>query len=206
MSALPDDSWFLALRPQPELLTAEQYDSLPEEISKAIEVVGGYVFFCEAPAWGHQVVARRLANLLEQHAREAMKRGSGCLTVANDVDLRLRDVPLVVRRPDVVLNRCVEDRERIRAEHALLVVEIVSPSSEVVDSSDKLAEYAKAGIPNYWIVRRDEIGISLVECYQLDPASMTYKHLGTFMRDELGGYPEIKVPIPIILEWPELQV
>jgi Uma2 family endonuclease len=37
----------------------------------------------------------------------------------------------------------------------LLVVEIVSPGSEAVDEVVKLREYARAGIPRYWMVERD---------------------------------------------------
>ncbi|WP_432924980.1 hypothetical protein ACQPZZ_31245 [Microbispora sp. CA-135349] len=36
MTALPDDSWLLSIRPQPALVTAEEYDALPEEIARAI--------------------------------------------------------------------------------------------------------------------------------------------------------------------------
>ncbi|GAA3281645.1 Uma2 family endonuclease [Dactylosporangium vinaceum] len=37
----------------------------------------------------------------------------------------------------------------------LLVVEVVSPSSDLIDRIIKKAEYAKAGIPRYWFVERD---------------------------------------------------
>lgn len=37
----------------------------------------------------------------------------------------------------------------------ILVVEIVSPGSEAMDEMVKRREYAKAGIPRYWIVDRD---------------------------------------------------
>ncbi|WP_372974669.1 hypothetical protein [Microbispora sp. GKU 823] len=71
-----------------------------------------------------------------------MSKGHECLTVNNDVDLRLRDLPLLNRSPDVALCRCLdrERGERLRAEHALLVVEIVSPGSETQDTTDKLGE------------------------------------------------------------------
>lgn len=36
-----------------------------------------------------------------------------------------------------------------------LVVEIVSPGSEAMDSVTKVREYASAGIPQYWVVDRD---------------------------------------------------
>ncbi|PWR11335.1 Uma2 family endonuclease [Micromonospora acroterricola] len=37
----------------------------------------------------------------------------------------------------------------------VLVVEIVSPGSEAMDSVTKVREYASAGIPQYWVVDRD---------------------------------------------------
>lgn len=55
----------------------------------------------------------------------------------------------------------------------LLVVEVVSPSSEVVDRTIKKAEYANAGIPRYWIVERDPVGT--VERYTLDTGTGEYE-------------------------------
>jgi Uma2 family endonuclease len=207
MTALPENSWLLGLRPQPKRVSADEYEALPEEISRAIEVVDGYVVYCEAPSPEHQTACRRLANLLEHYARAAMRRGHGCLTVNSDIDLRLRDVPLLNRRPDVVLYRCLdrERNERLRPEHVLLVIEIVSPGSETQDTTDKLGEYAKAGIPYYWIARLDATGLAVVERYQLDPAARLYKHIGTFMKEEGGAAPTVVNPIPATLDWADLE-
>jgi Uma2 family endonuclease len=38
----------------------------------------------------------------------------------------------------------------------LLVIEIVSPGSEAMDEVTKRREYASAGIPQYWVVDRDD--------------------------------------------------
>ncbi|GGO82072.1 Uma2 family endonuclease [Nonomuraea cavernae] len=208
MTALPDDSWLLNIRPQPSRVTAEEYEALPEEIARAIEIVDGYVVFCAAPTPDHQTAGRRLTNLLERYADAAMREGHPCLSVNNDVNLRLRDLPLLNRRPDVVLYRCLdrERGERLRAEHALLVVEIVSPGSETQDTTDKLGEYAKAGIPHYWIVRLDRTGVSIIERYRLDSATRSYKHTGTFMKDEPGESPLISNPIPVVIDWAALEV
>ncbi|MFC4058719.1 Uma2 family endonuclease [Planomonospora corallina] len=108
MTALPADSWLLSIRPQPARVTAEEYEALPEEIARAIEIVDGYVVYCAVPTPDHQTAGRRLADLLERYARAAMGDGHECLTVDNDVDLRLRDVPLLNRRPDVTLYRCLD--------------------------------------------------------------------------------------------------
>jgi Uma2 family endonuclease len=64
------------------------------------------------------------------------------------------------RRPDVTVYRRIDkDRGRWRrkpyASDCLLVLEIVSADSVTVDIRDKLAEYAAAGFPHYWIVRMD---------------------------------------------------
>ncbi|MEO3884091.1 Uma2 family endonuclease [Nonomuraea sp. B5E05] len=206
MTALPEDSWIHSIRPQPSRISAEDYEKIPEEISRAIEIVDGYVVYCESPTPGHQIAGRRLANLLEHHARQAMSRGHECLTVANDVDLRLQDVPLLNRRPDVVVYRCLDEErgERLRAHHALLVVEIVSPGSVTQDTVDKVAEYAKAGIPHYWIVHLDQTGASTIERYRLDPASMLYKSVGTLMT-EADPAPTITNPFPLTIDWEDLR-
>ncbi|MEO3868395.1 Uma2 family endonuclease [Nonomuraea sp. B12E4] len=206
MTVLPEGSRLHSIRPQPSRVTAEEYEELPEEIARAIEIVDGYVVFCEAPTPDHQTAGRRLANLLERHARQAMSRGHECVTVNNDADLRLRDAPLLNRRPDVVMYHCLdrERAERLRAQHALLVVEIVSPGSETQDTTDKLGEYAKAGIPHYWIVRLDQTGVSIIERYRLDLAPMLYKHVGTLMK-EADPAPAITNPLPLTIDWAELR-
>lgn len=104
MAALPDDYWLLSSRRQPAQMTAAEYEALPEDISKMIEVVDGYVVFCESPTRRYQRAGRRLANLIERHAQSAMRRGHECVEVDTDIDLRLCDVPLCNRQPDVVLH------------------------------------------------------------------------------------------------------
>jgi Uma2 family endonuclease len=205
MTALPGDDWLYTIKPQPELVTAEMYQRLPEEISRAIEIVDGYIVYCEAPSPQHQIAARRLANMIESAARAATRRAGGCLTVNTGVDLRLRDIPLLNRRPDVVLYRCLDEGERLRADHAQLVSEIVSPTSETTDEVDKLGEYARAGIPHYWIVRLDATGVSIIERYRLDRATSQYKHVSTHMKDEAGSPPSLTNPIPLTIDWTELE-
>jgi Uma2 family endonuclease len=205
MTALPGEDWLQSITPQPARITAEMYQRMPEETCRAIEIVDGYIVYCEAPTPQHQLAARRLANLIEGAARAATKKSGGCLTVNIDVDLRLRDIPLLNRRPDVVLYRCLDADERLRAEHAQLIIEIVSPGSQTTDEVDKPGEYARAGVPHYWIVRLDATGVSVVERYQLDHATSTYKHVGTLMKDEPGSAPTLANPIPLTIDWEELE-
>ena len=72
MTAFPGEDWLFSIKPQPARITAEMYQRLPEETSRAIEIVDGYVVFREAPSPQHQLAARRLANLIERAARAAV--------------------------------------------------------------------------------------------------------------------------------------
>ncbi len=66
--------------------------------------------------------------------------------------------PATVRIPDlVVVPRSVAQQSpaRYRADDVALTVEVVSPGSIGTDRVTKFAEYAKAGIGDYWIVDLD---------------------------------------------------
>jgi Uma2 family endonuclease len=204
VSRAPQDDWLRNLRPQPERLTAAQYEELPEELCRSIEVVDGYIVYCEAPTPEHQRAGRRLANLLEGAARKAMTEGHECLDVDTDVDVRLRDLPLLNRRPDVVLYRSLERDQRLYGQDVVLMVEIVSPGSQTQDTADKVMEYAQAGIPHYWIVWIDTVGVSQIELYRLDRATSAYKHVGTVMREE-RSVPRLEVPVPVEIDWDALR-
>lgn len=169
MTALPE--WMVS---QPEGLTAEDYDALPEEISRRIEVIDGVPRLSPSPSWPHQVVGRHLANAVETAV------GPGYI-VATDFDLRLRDVPLLVRRPDIVVfDASVPGNGRPRPEHCLLVIELMSPGSVTTDRVDKPAEYATVGIQHYWRIEDvdEEDRTMTVFRYQLDPMTRTYAQVG----------------------------
>jgi hypothetical protein len=75
--------------------------------------------------------------------KEADRRHQTCHRVANDLDVLIAEAPrLHFRCPDVSV-----------ASGCLLVLEIVSADSVTTDIRDKRAEYAAAGIPQYWIAR-----------------------------------------------------
>src|SRR5467141_1008854 len=153
----------------PDGLSAAEYERLPEEICRRIEVVDGAIIVSAAPRRLHQDIARRLANALEAACRPG-------LAVSTDIDLRMRDVPLLNRRPDVVVyDASLPDDAVLRPQHCILVAEVMSPGSVTTDQTDKPAEYAAAGIGHYWRMEHDAdlSGLS-VFCYRLDPTTGTY--------------------------------
>jgi Uma2 family endonuclease len=157
----------------PDGLSAAGYEALPEDICRRIEIVDGAVMVNVAPYRLHQDICRRLANALETACRPA-------LAVSIDVDLRLRDIPLLNRRPDAVIyDASLPDDALLRPQHCALVVEVMSPGSVTADQTDKPAEYAAARIPHYWRIERDAAEQALsVFTYRLDPTTATYASAG----------------------------
>lgn len=153
-----DWNWLRQSLGTPEI-TLEVYASIPEELGRQIEVVDGRIIRCESHTPEHQTIQHNLVSALRDAAKYMDAREQSCHKVIGDVDMLLTEVPrLHYRRPDVVVYRCIEsDRGRWRrkpyASDSLLVIEIVSPGTVVTDTRDKLAEYAQARIPHYWVVQ-----------------------------------------------------
>ena len=167
MTALPD--WMVL---PPGGLSVEAYEALPEDICRRIEIVDGSIIVSPAPRRVHQIIARRLANALEAACGRQ-------LAVATDVDLRLRDIPLLNRRPDVVVYDAALPADAVlRPEHCTLVVEVMSPGSVTTDQTDKPAEYAMAGIKHFWrLEATDDVSLTVFR-YRLDPTTRVYTSSG----------------------------
>jgi Uma2 family endonuclease len=167
MTALPD--WMIL---SDAGLTAEDYEALPEEICRRIEIIDGAIVVNASLRRSHQIIAHRLVSALE----------SACgpdFAVAFDVDLRLRDIPLLNRRPDVVVyTSAISDDVVLRPQHCRLVVEVMPPGSVTADQADKPAEYAAAGIEHFWRIERPGEGELAVFRYRLDPTTRTYASAG----------------------------
>lgn len=183
MTALPE--WMLTL-PE-EGVTAEEYDRMPEEICRRIEIVDGSIIVSPSATPRHNRIARLLANSLERAAPSPWQ-------VTTDVDLRLADVPLHNRRPDVLVFKGDPDVLPVRPKQVLLAVEVMSKGSVSADRVDKPAEYAIAGIPHYWRIEQEEAGLTSF-IYILDAAANTYGIV-----DVHSGTLKTEVPFPVTID------
>jgi Uma2 family endonuclease len=155
-------------------ITAAEYESWSQEQCAGIEIVDGMVVVSPSASKRHNRLARVLANALDAAAGPDWNADT-------DFDVRLQDVPLTNRRPDVVVYRAnTIDVTPTRPEHVLLVAEIVSPGSETTDRVVKLDQYARSGIPFYWRVELTATAIPVIYSYVLDSASRRYRDGAVF--------------------------
>ncbi|ONH23549.1 Uma2 family endonuclease [Pseudofrankia asymbiotica] len=170
-------------------ITAEEYDSWSEEQCADIEIVDGMVVVSPSASRRHNRLAKILAVALEAAAGPDWNADL-------DFDVRLQDVPLTNRRPDVVVYRAdTLDIMPARPEHILLVAEVVSPGSETTDRIVKAEQYAKAGISYYWRIEQPPAGVPIVYTYVLDPATRSYRD-----GDVHTGVVEATAPFPVKID------
>ncbi|MCL2423863.1 MAG: Uma2 family endonuclease [Micrococcales bacterium] len=134
-----------------DLLTLEEWNSLPEYELHRVECVEGVLVVTPRPSILHQWVMSQLAAILHDSLPEH-------LVVLPEIDVLVDADPLTMRSPDiVVMDREAARRDLVRARAAdlLLVVEILSDGTRRTDRVTKLSEYAEAQIPGYWLVDPD---------------------------------------------------
>ncbi|MEV4347082.1 Uma2 family endonuclease [Actinoplanes sp. NPDC049596] len=170
-------------------VTAEQYETWTEEQCAGIEIVDGMVLVSPSASKRHNRLARLLANALDAAAGSDWNADI-------DFDVRLHDVPLNNRRPDVVVYRAETiDVSPTRPEDVLLVVEVVSPGSETTDRIVKPDQYARAGIQFYWRVEQAATGAPLIYTYVLDPATHRYRD-----GDVFTGVVKVNAPFAVEID------
>jgi hypothetical protein len=81
-----------------ELVSVEQYDSWSDEQCAGIEIVDGMIVASPSAPKRHNRIAKMLAVALEAAAGDEWNADI-------DFDLRLQNVPLLNRRPDVIVYR-----------------------------------------------------------------------------------------------------
>lgn len=136
--------------------TAPQYDVTYEQWletapqSRLSEWVKGKVIDFMPPSKRHQRILAWLTAILEFFSQD---RDLGEI-IAAPFEMRLESVPSS-REPDLLFvlgaNLDQFDGKRLNGP-ADLAVEILSPDSIARDRRDKFAEYAAAGVTEYWII------------------------------------------------------
>jgi Uma2 family endonuclease len=128
-----------------DAFTVAELDRMPDD-GHRYELLDGTLIVSPRPTTVHQLVAGRLASMLDRDCPEDL-----CVVPEPAVQLDLR----TEFDPDVVVVPLGEVGDAKFMTPPLLLVEVRSPSTALFDLNRKKAAYEKFGVPSYWIVNPD---------------------------------------------------
>ena len=169
--------------PEPEhKLDYSDYVSTPDD-GRIYQIIEGNLYVNPSPSPAHQRVSRRLQLQLEAyfHGRSLGEVFNAPIDVIlSDHDVLVPDL-VVVSKAELISARGIEGPP-------ILVVEILSPSTQKQDRGPKARRYAESGVEHYWIV---DARAKRLECYQLEDQSYRlvaeYEGNSSFEHPGLGG-------------------
>lgn len=150
-----------ALQKEPEYVTLEQYEALPE--GTRAEVFDGVLYNMASPSQEHQTILTELLVALRTYLR---KKGNICSVFPAPFDVKLNDHPLTVVQPDLMI---ICDKNKLDGKRCNgapdFIIEIVSPGNPADDYIRKLYYYKNAEVREYWIVdpRRKTVTVNHFE-------------------------------------------
>jgi Uma2 family endonuclease len=124
------------------------------------EYIAGEIFAMTGASIRHNVIALNLASAIRAHLK-----GTPCRALIEGVKLRLRKEQSYFY-PDVMVtcvNRLQElDSQQQIVEESLIVIEILSPSTEAVDRREKLRAYRTLpSLKEYLLVSQDQAQVEI---------------------------------------------
>lgn len=156
--------------------TEASYLEFANDTNRIVELVDGKLVIHPMPTLLHQIIIVNLTVAL--HASKAGRVFLAALPTKLWSDR--------IREPDVLFFTTAHfDRlHEAYVDPPDLAVEVLSPDRRSLkrDRVDKRAEYARAGIPEYWIVDPEVRNVLVL---RLDAATGTYSEAGRFAGDDV---------------------
>lgn len=149
------------------------HDYLSLNTNHFVEFVDGCVEVLPTPSQLHQLIVAYLYETIKAFVV------AGDLGKVLFAPMRVRLTQDTVREPDVIfmLKQHAHRRGEKYWQGADLVLEVVSPDDPARDLETKRAEYAAAGIPEYWIVDPRDQTITVLA---LQPGKNEYTEAGKY--------------------------
>ncbi len=146
--------------------TEAAYFTLPDT-NYIVELSEGRLLVHDMPGLVHQRIVSRLLISLGEWART----GGGGEVFSAPMPIRLWEGK--IREPDITFYAAgSEDRYHVQyADPPDLAIEVLSPRTRRLDRVEKAAEYAAAGVTEYWIV--DPVGRAIEVLTGARPAGYT---------------------------------
>lgn len=135
-------------------MTRAELDALPDD-GRRHELIDGVLVVTPAPLIRHQRAVVNLIRLLDG------ARPSDLSLLTAPVDVVLAEDTVV--QPDLLVAREADFSEKDLSGPPLLAVEVLSPSTRLVDLNLKRARYEAAGCPSYWAFDPERVELTVWE-------------------------------------------
>lgn len=142
--------------PRRRPLTRADLDQVPDD-GHRYELLDGSLVVTPAPARRHQRAVVSLIRRLTEVCPAELE------VLVAPFDVTLADD--TVLQPDVLVARRSDLTERDLPVPPLLAIEVLSPSTRLIDLNLKRARYQAAGCPSYWVVEPDEPSLTAWELH-----------------------------------------
>ncbi len=185
----------MASLPNPKTVTYEEWLRMPEVQDATEEVVNGEIRIMPPAKLKHmQVIAKlydAIRSQIDQQTTLAYPAGVGVV---------ITKVPLTSRVPDLTMFDAATIVEQDGYIHSApqLVVEVLSPADTRRDREEKIADYARIGVPEVWVVSPEgrTVEILYLAAGDLRPAQVLRE--GVLTPKYFPG-----VQVEIVRIWPE---
>jgi len=155
---------------QPDL-TYEEYLAYEKASSTKHEFVNGQAYAMAGASEDHNVISSNLVACIRPHLR-----GSNCRVFSSDMKLTIASANNVTYYPDVMVVCDRTDNDPYVKQKPCLLIEVLSPSTAMLDRREKLFNYQKLeSLQEYVLVSQSEIK---VELYRRDPEGWLVQSLG----------------------------
>lgn len=163
--APPDSKFFTKTMSLPlTYLTIDEYLQLEQYSEVRHEYLGGQIFAMSGGSKEHNLIAGNIYSRLRSHLR-----GGSCSVFMADMKVRIELANQnnnIFYYSDVVVSCDPQDQDRYFLNYPCLIIEVLSPSTEVTDKREKLVNYQELeSLGEYVLVSQDDIK---VEVYRKD--------------------------------------
>jgi len=137
----------------PSFMTLEEFLEFDENSPLRHEFINGVVFAMLGPSLNHN----RIINNLYAPIRNHLKQGP-CEAFTSEVKLTIRSAANeVVYSPDLIVDCRPDTRDPRYVQDPKLLVEVLSPSTQIIDRREKLQNYRLIdSVEEYVIIAQDE--------------------------------------------------
>src|SRR5437868_3138632 len=122
-----------------KLFTVEEYLKLEQTSEIRHEYLGGQVFAISGGSKQHNTITLNIASRIRSHLR-----GSSCSVFMADMKVRIQlanQNKSIFYYPDVIVSCDPDDQDRFSLNYPCLIIEVLSPSTELTDRREKLVNY-----------------------------------------------------------------